>query len=82
MSELESVNICACSSDGIKCNTEYSELIEEFALVHDVRDELTDDLTDELNGEVRDELQDSSQPEMCSEGVCPTNWKPERQNAA
>ncbi len=35
MSELESVNIGSHVCDGIKCNTEHSELNEGFDLVHE-----------------------------------------------
>lgn len=35
MSELESVNIGVDMCDGIKCDTEYTELNETFDLVHD-----------------------------------------------
>jgi hypothetical protein len=62
MSELESVNIGADICDGIECNTEYSELNDEFALVHDAQVNL--------------------QSDVCSDGLCPINWKPRRDSAA
>ena len=37
MSELESVNIGAETCDGITCNTECSEPIDEFESAHDAR---------------------------------------------
>lgn len=62
MSELESVHFGADNCDGIKCNTEYSELNDSFDLVHEAHVNL--------------------QSDVCSDGLCPINWKPSRNNAA
>ncbi|CAN5124439.1 hypothetical protein BH10CYA1_BH10CYA1_35510 [soil metagenome] len=40
MSELESVNIVADICDGIKCNTEYSDLNDAVNLAHEAQIDL------------------------------------------
>ncbi|HEY9731255.1 MAG TPA: hypothetical protein V6C89_05050 [Drouetiella sp.] len=78
MSELESVNVGARFFDGIVCNTEYSQLSEKFDLVQDAQAVVPQD----ARAVPVQETQNDQQPDVCYDGVCPTNWKPERTQAA
>ncbi len=74
MSELESVCFCAPFCDGTKCSTATSQQNQEFDLGREPQ--INGLSNDSSNGLINDSRGD------CSDGVCPTNWKPQRQEAA
>lgn len=73
MSELDSVNFGAGSFDGIKCSAGYAD--PDAA-------ELQGDETCHNSLSTCESGLPSEEAEVCSDGVCPTNWKPERPQAA
>lgn len=79
MSELDSVNFCVGASAGIKYGAEYADVGNTSELLDN---ELVDNSSLMQDFESVPREQDEVLADVCADGVCPTNWKPERPQAA